>query len=140
VKKRPFLDEFLERASSEFNICIYTASKKEYADPVIDLIDKNFVITKRLFRESCIKTEEGYIKDLAKVDPDLNKVILIDNADISAALNPDNFLPIKSWFSADDDEELIHIMNIMTTFAIKRKKQTKQDQADVRAFLKSIQS
>lgn len=40
VKKRPGADDFLIEMSKHFEIFIYTASLSEYADPVIDQLDK----------------------------------------------------------------------------------------------------
>ena len=37
--------------SKHFDIVVYTASLREYADPVLDLLDSNGVITRRYFRE-----------------------------------------------------------------------------------------
>ena len=40
VLKRPFVDEFLEEMSKIYNIIIFTASVQEYADPLLDKLDK----------------------------------------------------------------------------------------------------
>ena len=47
-----------------FNIIIFTASVKEYANPLLDIIDKEKIIKKRFFRESCVFTGMKYIKKL----------------------------------------------------------------------------
>lgn len=51
VKLRPFLKEFLERLSKMFELVIFTASIKEYADKVIDYIDPDGYIKRRFYRD-----------------------------------------------------------------------------------------
>ena len=51
VKLRPFLKEFLERLSKIFELVIFTASIKEYADKVIDYIDPDGYIKRRFYRD-----------------------------------------------------------------------------------------
>jgi len=51
VHKRPFLDHFLETVSSWYHLVIYTASMKEYADPLVNYLDQGrCLFKKRLFR------------------------------------------------------------------------------------------
>ena len=51
--------------SKLFIIYIFTASIKEYATPLLNEIDKNNIIEKRLFRDSCTLTNGGkYVKNL----------------------------------------------------------------------------
>jgi len=63
VQKRPFLNEFLELLSRDFNIVIYTSSEKEYADAILDNLDKYKIINKRYYRADCELQGEEYIKD-----------------------------------------------------------------------------
>ncbi|KNZ51758.1 hypothetical protein VP01_3821g2 [Puccinia sorghi] len=52
VYKRPWVDFFLKTVSSWYTVVIFTASMKEYADPVIDWLDQGRgLIEGRLFRE-----------------------------------------------------------------------------------------
>ena len=64
---------------------IFTASNSCYANVVIDYLDpKGEYISHRLFRESCIQSEDGiYIKDLRVINRELSDIILIDNSPIS---------------------------------------------------------
>jgi TFIIF-interacting CTD phosphatase-like protein len=51
VRKRPFLHEFLEKMSHFFELVVFTASLKEYADKVIDYIDPKGYIKRRFYRD-----------------------------------------------------------------------------------------
>ena len=65
-----------------FEVWIYTASEKVYADAVIDKLDPNGEIFKnRLYRENCLKDEEGRVlKDLATIpEKSLQSMVLIDD-------------------------------------------------------------
>lgn len=97
-----------------FNLVIFTASLKEYADPVIDLLDDGRkLFKKRLFRSSCMATGSSgaaYLKDLSLIDDDLSKLALIDNSAASFALYPDNAIPIESWRDDRGDQGLLELL------------------------------
>jgi len=89
VHKRPYCDEFLKKVSKWYNLVIFTASVQEYADPVIDWLEverKYFV--GRYYRQHCTFRNGAYIKDLAQVEPDLSKVMILDNSPLSYIFHP----------------------------------------------------
>jgi CTD nuclear envelope phosphatase 1 len=62
---------------------------QEYADPVIDWLEverKYFV--GRYYRQHCTFRNGAYIKDLAQVEPDLSKVMILDNSPLSYIFHP----------------------------------------------------
>ena len=63
VYKRPYVIEFLQQVSQWYDIAIYTASVRQYANVVIDHLEKESGITVqpelRFFREHCISTHNN---------------------------------------------------------------------------------
>lgn len=84
VHKRPHCDEFLRRVSKWYNLVVFTASVQEYADPVIDWLeaDRKF-FSARYYRQHCTFRHGAFIKDLSSVEPDLSKVMILDNSPLS---------------------------------------------------------
>jgi len=64
--------------SNFYEIGIFTASLSNYADPLIDVIDKDKVCSFRLFRESCSIVNGFYVKELKRLNRNLKNVILLD--------------------------------------------------------------
>ena len=117
VLKRPYVDEFIKEMNKIYNIIIFTASVKEYANPLLDILDKEKIIKKRFFREHCTFNDGKFIKNLDVIGQDLKELILLDNNPISYSLNKKNGLPIKSWYYDKDDRELINITDILNFLA-----------------------
>jgi RNA polymerase II subunit A small phosphatase-like protein len=79
VYKRPYLDDFLITANKYCNLVIYTASIQEYADKVIDCIDKGKLISGRYYRSDCINIDNKWFKDISRHGYEADKVIIIDD-------------------------------------------------------------
>ena len=110
---RPGAIEFLEKMSNFYEIVIFTASLNQYANPLLDIIDKKNCCNFRLFREHCCpfmnKNMPSFTKDLKKLGRDMKNIIILDNNPNSYMLNPDNGVPIKTWLSDLNDTELYKI-------------------------------
>lgn len=114
VYKRPWVDYFLRKVASWYQVVIFTASMQEYADPVIDWLDGGQgLISGRLFRESCTLRDGSYLKDLACVERDLSRVCLVDNSPISYLLQEANGIPIEGWTHDPSDEALLDLLPIL---------------------------
>ena len=113
VLKRPYIDKFLNELSMLYEIIIFTASISQYANPLLDELDKNNCIKYRYFREHCTFTNGIYIKDLKIFDRKINNMIIIDNNPVSYDNNIENGIPILSWYDNINDEELLKLLPIL---------------------------
>eukprot|EP01103_Thecamoeba_quadrilineata_P012760 TRINITY_DN3373_c0_g1_i1.p1 TRINITY_DN3373_c0_g1~~TRINITY_DN3373_c0_g1_i1.p1 ORF type:complete len:231 (-),score=21.66 TRINITY_DN3373_c0_g1_i1:64-756(-) len=117
VLKRPHVDLFLKCVSEWYEVVVFTASLSKYADAVLDKLDVNKVVTHRLFRESCVNHMDNYIKDLGLLGRDLNGVIIIDNSPVSYMSQPENAVPVKSWFDDKEDSELLELIPLLESLS-----------------------
>ena len=55
VRCRPYLIDSLEKLRLMYEIIVFTAGQKDYADPILDYIDPHKkIFKKRLYRTDCI--------------------------------------------------------------------------------------
>jgi Dullard-like phosphatase family protein len=110
VLKRPGVDQFLKSMGEKFEVVVFTASLAKYADPVLDLLDKDKTVGARLFREACSNHKGNYVKDLGRLGRDIRHVIIVDNSPASYLFHPENAVPIDSWFDDENDTELLDLI------------------------------
>ena len=114
VYKRPWVDYFLRKVASWYHVVIFTASIKEYADPVINWLDGGQgLISGRLFRDSCTLRNGSYLKNLEIVEEDLSRVCLIYNSPISYLLQEANGIPVEGWTHDPNDEALLDLLPVL---------------------------
>lgn len=65
--------------SKFFEVAVFTAGLKDYADWIINDLDKQGFISHRLYRDHTRHKNGVYIKDLSLLGRDLQKIIIIDN-------------------------------------------------------------
>lgn len=115
INIRPFVKEMLTAVSKEFEVIVFTASHKCYADKVLDLIDPlKVLIHHRLYRNNCIQIDGIFVKDLRIfVDRQIRDLVIVDNAAYSFAFQILNGIPIISWYNDMDDRELFKLIEYL---------------------------
>ncbi|KAF2719528.1 hypothetical protein K431DRAFT_286653 [Polychaeton citri CBS 116435] len=114
VHERPGCHDFLRKVAKWYNLVIFTASVQEYADPVIDWLEREKkYFSGRYYRQHCIFRGGAYVKDLAQVEPDLSRVMILDNSPMSYVFHEDNAIPIEGWISDPTDSDLLHLVPLL---------------------------
>lgn len=121
---RPYLDYFLEESSKYFNLVLFTASYREYAEKLLNKIDmKSELILNVLARENCTKFRNNFIKDFRIVS---NKnfaredMLMLDNKVISFAYNMHQGIPILPYYDDQCDTELRDILPFLIELSSKK--------------------
>ncbi|KAJ3120209.1 5'-3' exoribonuclease 2 [Nowakowskiella sp. JEL0407] len=115
---RPGWKTFLSECAELFEVVVFTASQKMYADKVLDIMDpENKYISFRLFRHDCVEVDGNFLKDLSRLGRDLRRVVIIDNSVQAFGYQLENGIPITSWYEDPHDNELLHILDFLKTIS-----------------------
>ena len=104
---RPYCLQFLEEMGKIFEIVIFTAALKDYADSILDVLDPNkILINYRLYRHHTSLSGITFCKDLSKIGRDLSRVLIVDNLADNFKLQPNNGIQIYTWIDDMKDTQL----------------------------------
>lgn len=100
--------------SQFYNLVLYTASYREYAEKIINQIDpKSAYIKNVLTREHCTKYKNCYIKDFRIVLSSQMKkedIVILDNRVVSFSYDLFQGIPILPFYDDESDTELRDIV------------------------------
>lgn len=119
VNVRPYALNCLQTLSQDWEIIVFTASQRCYADAILNYLDPdNLLIAHRLYREHCIHFGSTAVKDL-RILPHrkLCNTIIIDNSAHSFAYQLDNGIPIRPWRNNPKDRELLKLASYLRRLA-----------------------
>jgi CTD small phosphatase-like protein 2 len=121
TRTRPFLYNFLNLMVNYYEIIIFTASTRNYADPILDVIEKrkgNY-FSYRLYREHCRIISNNYVKDISIINRNINRIIIVDNMSQNFKLQKENGILISSFWGYDEkDTALLELGEILELIAL----------------------
>ena len=101
-----------------YEIVIFTAAVKEYADNILNSIDEKKRISHRLYRQHTRIEDYVSIKDLAMIGRQLDKSIIIDNIASNFKMQPRNGIAISTWTGEPEDISLLNLIPVLRKLAI----------------------
>ena len=117
IQLRPGLINFLEIIKEFYEIIIFTSGTKEYADIILNKIEKkgnNKYFDGRLYREHNVQIGQKFYKDLSKIGRDLSRTIIVDNYNHTFKFQKENGILINSFYGENlQDKALIELQKIL---------------------------
>lgn len=123
---RPGAITFLEQLSEYYELVIFTASLSKYAEPLMKILDHGNFCSYHLFREHCTFYNGIFVKDMSQLGRRMQDIMIIDNSPSCYLFQPENALPILSWYDDKDDQYLYDYIPLLKELA---------DVDDVRPFI-----
>lgn len=114
TQRRPYLDKFLKAMSQHFEIVVFSCGLVQTVDPVLGAIDPNqSMIMYRLYRDSTVYRKGQYIKDLSRLNRDLNRVIMIDDNPEHVQDQPENAIVVPKFEGDRNDLVLLQLIPLL---------------------------
>ncbi|KRX09581.1 Ribonuclease H-like domain [Pseudocohnilembus persalinus] len=115
--RRPYCTEFLNQLSQHYEIVVFTAAQKDYADKVLNCIDREGAISHRLYRDHLFFNNMRKVKDLRILGREMSKTIIVDNLKENFELQPENGFHISDFRGHKHDKELDYLMKFLLQIA-----------------------
>ncbi|POR37674.1 Mitochondrial import inner membrane translocase subunit TIM50 [Tolypocladium paradoxum] len=110
VAKRPGMDYFIRYLSQYYELVLFTTVPFAMGEPLVRKLDPFRFIMWPLYREAT-KYEDGEIvKDLAYLNRDLSKVIIIDTKASNVRKQPENAIILDPWKGSAKDNDLVGLI------------------------------
>ena len=117
--KRPYVDKFLKELSQYYEIVLYSPSIEGVAEPVVFSLDKEGYIMHRLYRDATHFYNGVHVKDLDRLNRNINRMIVIDDDPAEVQFHPGNLIRVKPYTDATDrtDDTLLRLIPFLCELA-----------------------
>ncbi|XP_065180793.1 uncharacterized protein LOC135811480 isoform X2 [Sycon ciliatum] len=114
---RPFCIAFLRRMSRHYELVVYTAATRGYADQIVTHFNSEggVNILHILDRNHCVN---GTVKCLARVGRDMQRTVFIDDMPKQVAYNWQNAIAVSPWTGDSEDTELVSLAEVLLTLVM----------------------
>ena len=103
------LFSFLTILKPFYEIISFTSATKEYADVIIDEIEKKRkFFDHKFYREHTVIYKDTFVKDISRIGRDIKKIIIIDNNERNFVLNKKNGIKIAPYYGDEDNNNIIN--------------------------------
>lgn len=131
IQVRPYVPYFLTEMGKYFELVVFTAAEEDYANFVLEQLDKNKLISYKLFRRHTKPRKGVFLKDLSRIGRELNKICIIDNNKDNFKMQPHNGIKISSFIGDQNDDELLFLSHELM-------KIIKSNKNDIRPIIREI--
>ena len=100
--KRPGVDKFLLDMAQYYEIVLYSPSIDGIADPVVNELDKQGCIMHRIYRDGTYYHNSVHVKDLSRLNRNINRMVVIDDDLAEVQFNPENVVRVKPYTDPND--------------------------------------
>ena len=87
-----------------YEIISFTSASKEYADVIINEIEKKRkFFDYNFYREHTVIYKDTFVKDISRIGRDIKRIIIIDNNERNFILNKENGIKIAPYYGDEDN-------------------------------------
>ena len=98
------LFSFLTILKPFYEIISFTSATREYADVIINEIEKNRTFfDHKFYREHTVIYKDTFVKDISRIGRDIKRIIIIDNNERNFILNKENGIKIAPYYGDEDN-------------------------------------
>ena len=103
------LFSFLTILKPFYEIISFTSATREYADVIINEIEKNRkFFDHKFYREHTVIYKDTFVKDISRIGRDIKKIIIIDNNERNFVLNKENGIKIAPYYGDEDNNNAVN--------------------------------
>jgi mitochondrial import inner membrane translocase subunit TIM50 len=121
IAKRPGAELFLFYAAQMFELIVFSSLPQHEGDALVKKLDPFGCISHSLFRFATTHTSNGtYVKDLSKINRNLQKVIVLGHDKAGFSGQPENFIQMREWNGNAKDRALEESIDYLEMLAFSR--------------------
>lgn len=120
IAKRPGAELFLFYAAQLYEVVVFSSLPQHEGDAIVKKLDPYGCISYSLYRFATKFKGGSYLKDIAHLNRDLAKVLVVGQDEAGFAPHPDNFVRVEPWLGDANDTVLEDSLDFLETLAFSR--------------------